>query len=155
MTLWGGQSRTIFASYSPADERWAVWLAWQFERAEARYRTVVAAWDFDPASNYGEFVRRGVRESDLVVAVVTQNYVSSRHANREWQAALEVDPGKLLAVRVGDCAMDWLPSGVGFLDLRGVEDAGQVRRLVLDQVERMLSQRWTPRRPSSAGSEDI
>ncbi|MVU79607.1 TIR domain-containing protein [Nocardia sp. ET3-3] len=136
----------LFTSYSPADERWAIWLAWQLEHGEARYRTVLSSWDFDPATNYGDFVQRGVRESDLVVAVLTQNYVSSRHANREWQAALDVDPAKLLAVRVSACPLEWLPSGVGCLDLLGIDDAGEMRRLVLDRVERMLSERWTPRR---------
>ncbi|GAB0101969.1 hypothetical protein JMUB6875_09360 [Nocardia sp. JMUB6875] len=145
----------LFTSYSPADERWAIWLAWQLEHAEARYRTVLSAWDFDPATNYGEFVQRGVRESDLVVAVLTQNYVSSRHANREWQAALDTDPGKLLAVRVSECSLEWLPSGVGCLDLLGVRDATDVRRLVLDRVERMLSERWTPRRAADARADDI
>ncbi|MFE3189359.1 pentapeptide repeat-containing protein [Nocardia sp. NPDC059240] len=155
MTLWGGQSRSIFVSYSPADERWAIWLAWQLEHGEARYRAVLAAWDFDPATNYGEFVQRGVRESDLVVAVVTENYVSSRHANREWQAALEVDPAKLLAIRVGECSLDWLPSGVGFLDAAGVGEAGPVRRQVFERVERQLSERWTPRRTIDARADDI
>lgn len=155
MTLWGGRSRMLFTSYSPADERWAIWLAWQLEHAEARYRTVLSSWDFDPVTNYADFVQRGVRESDLVLAVLTRDYVSSRHANREWQAALDVDPGKLLAVRVSECSLEWLPTGVACLDLLGVSDASEMRRAVLDRVERMLSDRWTPRRQPDPRADEI
>ncbi|MTE12170.1 WD40 domain-containing protein [Nocardia aurantiaca] len=155
MTLWGGRSRMLFTSYSPADERWAIWLAWQLEHAEARYRTMVSSWDFDPATNYGDFVQRGVRESDLVVAVLTRDYVSSRHANREWQAALDVDPGKVLAIRVSECSLEWLPTGVCCLDLLGVDSEAEMRREVLDRVERMLSERWTPRWQLDSRADDI
>ncbi|MFE4463412.1 toll/interleukin-1 receptor domain-containing protein, partial [Nocardia tengchongensis] len=153
MTRWGG--RLLFTSYSAADERWAIWLGWQLEHAEARYRTMVSSWDFDPAANYGEFVQRGVREADLVLAVLTRDYVSSRHANREWQAALDADPGKLLAIRVSDCSLEWLPAGVACLDLLGMRDEGEMRREVLDRVERMLSERWAPRRRPDPRPDDL
>ncbi|MFF0611646.1 pentapeptide repeat-containing protein [Nocardia tengchongensis] len=153
MTRWGG--RLLFTSYSAADERWAIWLGWQLEHAEARYRTMVSSWDFDPAANYGEFVQRGVREADLVLAVLTRDYVSSRHANREWQAALDADPGKLLAIRVSECSLEWLPTGVACLDLLGMRDEGEMRREVLDRVERMLSERWAPRRRPDPRPDDL
>ncbi len=40
----------LFLSYSPADERWATWMAWELEAAG--YRTMLQAWDFVPGTNF-------------------------------------------------------------------------------------------------------
>lgn len=85
MTVGSGERITIFISYSPADERWATWIAWQLE--DAGYRTMLQAWDFVPGTNFIDFMDRGVREADLVVAVLSRNYLRSRYGRLEWQAA--------------------------------------------------------------------
>ncbi|MBX6768136.1 MAG: toll/interleukin-1 receptor domain-containing protein, partial [Actinomadura rubrobrunea] len=43
-----GQDRPtdFFISYSPADERWAAWIAWQLETAG--HRTMMQAWGGGP-----------------------------------------------------------------------------------------------------------
>ncbi|HSV66943.1 MAG TPA: toll/interleukin-1 receptor domain-containing protein [Mycobacteriales bacterium] len=51
-------SRPIdFFSYSPADERWATWIAWELETAG--YTIMLQAWDFVPGTNFIEFMDRG------------------------------------------------------------------------------------------------
>ena len=56
----------FFISYSPADEHWASWVAWQLETVG--YRTLIQAWDFVPGTNFIDFMDRGVREATVVVA---------------------------------------------------------------------------------------
>ncbi|MBQ1068619.1 toll/interleukin-1 receptor domain-containing protein, partial [Micromonospora sp. D75] len=75
----------FFISYSPADERWATWLAWEFEAAG--YRTLLQAWDFVAGTNFIDFMDRGVREAEVVVAVLSERYLHSTYGKLEWQAA--------------------------------------------------------------------
>src|SRR5215469_14349917 len=100
----------VFVSYSPADERWATWIAWELEAAG--YRAMLQAWDFVPGTNFIEFMDRGVSRSAAVVAVLSQRYVDSPYGRLEWQAALQADKGnptgRLVTVRVEDCQVDGL-----------------------------------------------
>ncbi|MFU8873975.1 toll/interleukin-1 receptor domain-containing protein [Micromonospora sp. SL4-19] len=65
----------FFISYSPADERWATWLAWEFEAAA--YRTLLQAWDFVAGTNFIDFMDRG----------------SGRCAGCRWKPRSEGRPG--------------------------------------------------------------
>ncbi|MGB6163925.1 MAG: TIR domain-containing protein [Pseudonocardiaceae bacterium] len=53
-----------------ADERWATWIAGQLE--VAGYRTLLQAWDFVPGTNFIHFMDRGVRDSAVVMAVLSR-----------------------------------------------------------------------------------
>ncbi|MFI7031991.1 TIR domain-containing protein [Microbispora rosea] len=145
-----GDARTeIFVSYSPADERWATWIAWQLEAAG--YRTMLQAWDFVPGTNFIDFMDRGVSEADLVVAVLTRNYLGSRYGRLEWQAALRADPdnpsNKLVTVRLEDCPLDGLLSTITWVDLLGVADPDEARRLLLTRIRQALAGRAKPDEP--------
>ncbi|GII54047.1 hypothetical protein Pth03_24360 [Planotetraspora thailandica] len=136
----------IFVSYSPADERWAAWIAWQLETAG--YRTMLQAWDFVPGTNFIDFMDRGVSEADLVVAVLSRNYLQSRYGRLEWQAALRADPdnpsNKLVTVRVEDCPLEGLLSTITWVDLVGVTDQDEARRLLLTRIRQSLAGRAKP-----------
>ncbi|GAA0392469.1 hypothetical protein GCM10009530_49710 [Microbispora corallina] len=136
----------IFISYSPADERWATWIAWQLEAAG--YRTMLQAWDFVPGTNFIDFMDRGVSEADLVVAVLTRNYLQSRYGRLEWQAALRADPdnpsNKLVTVRLEDCPLEGLLSTITWVDLLGVADPDEARRLLLTRIRQALAGRAKP-----------
>src|SRR5258708_39723957 len=80
----------LFVSYSPADERWASWLAWELEAAG--YRTMLQAWDFVPGTNFIDFMDRGLSQAAAVVAVLSQHYGNSTYGRLEWQAARRADP---------------------------------------------------------------
>jgi TIR domain len=132
----------FFISYSPADERWASWVAWQLETAG--YRTLLQVWDFVPGTNFIDFMDRGVRDAAVVVAVLSRNYLKSRYGNMEWQAALRTDPGKLITVRVEDCPLEGLLSTITWVDLVGITDPGIASEVMLRHLNQALAGRAKP-----------
>lgn len=136
----------FFISYSPADERWASWIAWSLE--EAGYRTVLQAWDFVPGTNFVDFMDRGVSESAAVIAVLSRNYERSRYGRMEWQAALRADPDaperRLITVRVEDIPVEGLLATITYVDLVPVTDPAAARELLLTRVRQALDGRARP-----------
>ncbi|WP_206189978.1 toll/interleukin-1 receptor domain-containing protein, partial [Streptomyces griseoruber] len=136
----------FFVSYSPADERWASWIAWTLE--EAGYRTVLQAWDFVPGTNFVDFMDRGVSESAAVIAVLSRNYERSRYGRMEWQAALRADPDmperRLITVRVEDIPVEGLLATITYVDLVPVTDPATARELLLTRVRQALDGRARP-----------
>ena len=126
----------FFISYSPADERWASWIAWQLETAH--YRTMLQAWDFVPGTNFLDFMDRGVRESAAVIAVLSDSYLKSTYGRWEWLAALRADPqnlgARLVPIRVENCPLEGLLATITWVDLVGVDDPATARRTLLDRV---------------------
>ncbi|MGQ5639305.1 MULTISPECIES: TIR domain-containing protein [unclassified Streptomyces] len=139
----------FFVSYSPADERWASWIAWTLE--EAGYRTVLQAWDFVPGTNFVDFMDRGVSESAAVIAVLSRNYERSRYGRMEWQAALRADPDaperRLITVRVEDIPVEGLLATITYVDLVPVTDPVAARDLLLARVRQALDGRARPSLP--------
>ncbi|MEV7468162.1 TIR domain-containing protein [Streptomyces kronopolitis] len=136
----------FFISYSPADERWASWIAWTLE--EAGYRTVVQAWDFVAGTNFVDFMDRGVSESAAVIAVLSRNYERSRYGRMEWQAALRADPDaperRLITVRTEDIPVEGLLATITYVDLVGVSDTAAAKDLLLTRVGQALEGRARP-----------
>ncbi|MFC4532916.1 TIR domain-containing protein [Sphaerisporangium dianthi] len=136
----------IFISYSPADERWAGWIAWQLETAG--YRTMLQAWDFVPGTNFVDFMDRGVSQAKLMVAILSKNYLGSRFGRQEWLTAFRADPdnpgNRLVTIRIEECPLEGLLSTITWVDLVGVTDAGQARSLLLDRIRHTLSGRAKP-----------
>lgn len=112
---------------------------------------MLQAWDFVPGTNFIDFMDRGVSEADLVVAVLTRNYLGSRYGRLEWQAALRADPdnpsNKLVTVRLEDVSLDGLLSTITWVDLLGVTDPGEARRLLLTRIRQALAGRAKPAEP--------
>jgi WD40 repeat protein/3',5'-cyclic AMP phosphodiesterase CpdA len=133
----------VFVSYSPADERWATWIAWQLEAAG--YRTMLQAWDFVPGTNFIDFMDRGLSQASAVVAVLSKQYLKSTYGRLEWQVALRADPtnppGRLITVRVEDCPLDGLLATITYIDLVGVSSPGRARELLLDRIGHALAGR--------------
>ena len=132
----------FFISYSPADERWATWIAWQLEAAG--HRTLIQAWDFVPGTNFIDFMDRGVRDASVVVAVLSRHYRQSRYGTMEWQAALRTDPEKLVTVRIEDCPLDGLLATITFLDLVDIADARSAREALMAKLHHVLAGRAKP-----------
>jgi WD40 repeat protein len=143
-------ARTVdfFISYSPADERWATWIGWQLETAG--YRTVIQAWDFVPGTNFIDFMDKGVSEAEVVVAVLSPNYLNSRYGRLEWQAALRADPDnpsrRLVTVLVENCDLTGLLSMITYVDLVGVADERVARERLLQGIGHALAGRAKPER---------
>ncbi|MFC4119659.1 TIR domain-containing protein [Nonomuraea zeae] len=141
-----GRPTEIFVSYSPADTAWATWIAWELEAAG--YKTMIQAWDFVPGTNFIDFMDRGVSEAQLVVAVLSRNYLTSRYGRMEWQAAMRADPddpsNKLVTIRLEDVQLEGLLSTITWVDLLGVTDPGQARALLLGRVREAMAGRAKP-----------
>ncbi|GAA3558810.1 hypothetical protein GCM10022419_044230 [Nonomuraea rosea] len=141
-----GRPTEIFVSYSPADTAWATWIAWELEAAG--YKTMIQAWDFVPGTNFIDFMDRGVSEAQLVVAVLSRNYLTSRYGRMEWQAAMRADPdnpsNKLVTIRLEDVQLEGLLSTITWVDLLGVTDSGQARALLLGRVREAMAGRAKP-----------
>ena len=136
----------LFISYSPADERWATWIAWELE--SAGYRTMLQAWDFVPGTNFIDFMDRGIRESAAMIAVLSRNYLNSRYGRWEWQSAIRADPDnparKLITIRVDECPLEGLLSTITYVDLVGVSDTGEARAMLMARVRHALAGRAKP-----------
>jgi WD40 repeat protein len=136
----------FFISYSPADERWAAWIAWELEAAG--YRTILQAWDFVPGTNFLDFMDRGVSEARAVIAVLSRNYLRSRYGRMEWQAALRSSPdnpsSRLITVRLEECSLEGLLATITYVDLVGVVDADQARALLRNRIDQALAGRAKP-----------
>ncbi|WP_162794889.1 toll/interleukin-1 receptor domain-containing protein, partial [Nonomuraea lactucae] len=141
-----GRPTDIFVSYSPADTAWATWIAWELEAAG--YKTMIQAWDFVPGTNFIDFMDRGVSEAQLVVAVLSRNYLTSRYGRLEWQAALRADPdnpsNRLVTIRLEDVRLEGLLSTITWVDLLGVTDSGQARSMLLGRVKEAMAGRAKP-----------
>ncbi|MFB6893110.1 TIR domain-containing protein [Kitasatospora sp. NPDC056327] len=136
----------FFISYSPADERWASWIAWTLE--EAGYRAFLQAWDFVPGTNFVDFMDRGITESAAVIALLSRNYERSRYGRMEWQAALRADPDaperRLVTVRIEDIPVDGLLATLTYIDLVGVAEPDRARGLLLTRVAQAMDGRARP-----------
>ncbi|GAA3313983.1 TIR domain-containing protein [Nonomuraea dietziae] len=144
-----GRPTDIFVSYSPADTAWATWIAWELE--SAGYRTMIQAWDFVPGTNFIDFMDRGVSEAQVVVAVLSRNYLTSRYGRMEWQAALRAAPdnpsSKLITVRLEDVPLEGLLSTITWVDLVGVTDPAKARGMLLNRIAEAVAGRAKPHLP--------
>ena len=133
----------IFISYSPADERWATWIAWELETAG--YRTMLQAWDFVPGTNFIDFMDRGLSQAAVVVAVLSRHYLNSTYGRLEWQAALRADPvhpaTRLVTIRIDDCRLDGLLATITYIDLVRITDPHEARELLLQRIRHALAGR--------------
>ncbi len=143
-SLGADTSIDFFVSYSPLDEHWATWIAWQLEIEG--HRTLIQAWDFVPGTDFIDFMDRGVRDAAAVVAVLSRNYLQSRYGSMEWRAALRTDPGKLVTVRIDDCRLDGLLATITYLDLAAVTEPTVAQETLLSGLRTMLAGRAKPGR---------
>lgn len=121
----------VFVSYSPADERWATWIAAQLARE--RYRVLVEAWHRVPGENVEAFVRRAGHAAALTVVVWSRTFSRSR-AGAAWLASVRGRAADLVLVRVDDTPADPARFGVPELDLVPIADADVARSALLARV---------------------
>ena len=136
----------FFVSYSPADEGWASWIAWELE--SIGYRTVLQAWDFVPGTNFIDFMDRGVTQARATIAVLSRAYLKSRYGRLEWQSAMRADPDdpsrKLITIKVDDSPVEGLLATITYVDLVGVVDPATARGRLMARVRHAVSGRAKP-----------
>jgi tetratricopeptide (TPR) repeat protein len=112
----------FFISYNSADRFWAEWIAWHLE--EARYTTVLQAWDFRPGSNFVQEMQNAVSDAERTIAVLSPDYLTSSFTQPEWEAAFARDPtgkkGLLVPVRVRECNPKGLLPQIVYIDISGL-----------------------------------
>jgi hypothetical protein len=143
----GERGVDFFLSYTAADRAWAEWIAWQLE--EARYTTVLQAWDFRPGDNFVARMRDALETAERTLAVVSAAYLASPYCTDEWTSAFLHHPdskGRLLLVRVEDCQLPRLLATGVYLDLADASPQEATIRL----LEGVRQDRAKPeRRPHS------
>lgn len=149
---WGGEAgrsnvaKDFFISYSPADEPWATWMAWELE--QAGFTTMLQAWDFVPGTNFIDFMDRGVSKSVAVIAILSRNYINSTYGRLEWQAAIRRspnDPGsRLITVRIEEFPLEGLLATITYVDLVPVDNPETARMMLLRRVRQAMDGRAKP-----------
>ncbi|HVK22655.1 MAG TPA: TIR domain-containing protein [Actinokineospora sp.] len=144
----GPEPVTVFISYSVKDERWANWIAHELDAVG--YRVIIQSWHFVPGTHFLEFIDRSLRMATIVIAVLSSRYLQSGNCRMEWLSALQdttAKPGRkyLVPIRIEDVYPDGLLGPITFVDMVGIDDPDQARRMLLDQVDHALSGRATPK----------
>jgi WD40 repeat protein/3',5'-cyclic AMP phosphodiesterase CpdA len=134
----------FFISYSPEDERWASWIAWQLEMVGNR--TMLQAWDFVPGTDWVDLMDRGVREGRVLIVILSRSYEGSRNGQLEWHSAiLQHSPRPLvIPVRIDDCVVRGLLASITYVDLADVDDPEQAKALLMRRINDALAGRAKP-----------
>ncbi|HET9173214.1 MAG TPA: TIR domain-containing protein [Actinospica sp.] len=140
----------VFISYAQADLRWAQWIDHQLE--SAGYRTIMQDKHFLAGSDFVRMMDDGLRTAELVLCVLSREYLRSRGGNREWQAVYASSLNRegrsgLLPVRIEDCPVDGLLASLTYVDLATVGDQDAARSLLLARIAEARDGRSTPGQP--------
>jgi hypothetical protein len=141
-------SHDFFISYTAEDRTWAEWIAWELE--QAKYSTVIQAWDFRPGQDWAQHMHEALQSAERLVAVLSPQYLTSQYGEAEWRAAFVKDPtgklGLLVPVRIAEMSPPGLLQTRIYIDLVGTDETTARRRL-LDGVRNELRAK-PPDRPS-------
>ncbi|MEX5709088.1 TIR domain-containing protein [Parafrankia sp. FMc6] len=142
----------FFLSYASEDEAWAEWIAWQLH--DAGYSLRLQAWDFIPGTNFITQMETALTQADRIIAVVSPAYARSTAMMSE--ASTAVQQSRLIPVLVRTA--ETLPAftGMTWVDLAAVDDAGTARERLLRAVQggRRRS-RGAPAFPGSSAVQDV
>jgi tetratricopeptide (TPR) repeat protein len=126
------RQKDFFISYSEADRKWAIWIAWCLENEG--YTCVLQKWDFRPGSNFILEMDTAARSARRTIAVLSPNYLNSLYTQPEWAAAFVRDPTStdslLLPVRVASCKPQGMLSAIGYIDLVGSDEREALGKLL-------------------------
>ena len=141
----------FFISYTHHDQGWAEWIAWQLE--DARYKTVLQAWDFQAGSNFVLAMDDVIRKATRTIAVLSPDYFDSQFAPSEWAAAFRRDPkgeqGLLIPVRVRPCDVKGLLEQIVYIDLAGLDEAAAKVSLLTEVTQQRRKPLAAPLFPSN------
>ncbi len=87
----------FFISYTGSDEAWATWVAHQLETAG--YRVLIQAWDFGTGI-FIEHMEKAVCQSDRLLPILSNAYLTSRYCRLEWAAFMKESPERIIPIQV-------------------------------------------------------
>jgi len=86
----------------------------------AGYTTILQDWDF-PNTNFIERIHDALRKASRMIVLLSPEYLASPYCTAEWANAMAGDPlnkqGRLIFIRVAECAPDGMLRGMAYLDL--------------------------------------
>ena len=114
--------KDFFISYSPTDQNWAEWIAWQLE--DAGFQVSIRDWDIRPGGNMILDIQNAIADSDRIIAVLSPNFINSVTTSREWVTVFAQDPSgnnnKLIPVRVHECDITGFLAQIANINLVGL-----------------------------------
>jgi hypothetical protein len=117
--------RNFFISFNKDDKDWAEWIAWTLE--EANFTVWYQGWDFHQGNNFVLKMHEALKESEQVIAVLSDSFLQSDFTQPEWAVAFAKDPKgqrrKLLPIRVKECEPDGLLTAIVYTDLVGLTES--------------------------------
>jgi hypothetical protein len=138
------------------DLPWAAWISWNLE--DVGHRVLLAEWDMVPGTQWANEMDQGLRAADVLIAVVSPDYVTSAFASAEWQAKWRDDPDgrrrAVVPIVVRKTVAGGLLGGVTTIDLTGFagddprrDREDEARRRLLDRVRHAFLGRAKPTVP--------
>jgi hypothetical protein len=138
----------FFVSYTKTNLAWAKWITWQLENEG--YQCLVQFRDFRPGTDFMDGMRAALTKTRQVIAVLSTDYLESKYAQSELNAALRRDPlgrgSVLLPIRVENCEPQEILQGRIYIDLVGKPPA-QAKR---DLLQGIAASRLSAKRSASA-----
>lgn len=112
-------SRLFFISYTHVDHLRAAFIARQLERMG--HQVLIQARDFAAGGNFVADMHAGLSQADHVIAVLSEDYLTSQYCLAEWTAAFARDPDgsnhHLIPIRVRECRPQGLLGPRTYIDL--------------------------------------
>ncbi|MBV8343406.1 MAG: tetratricopeptide repeat protein [Candidatus Eremiobacteraeota bacterium] len=129
-------TQPIFISRAGADADFAAEIGRILE--EAGHEVILQQWDF-ANRNFMERMHDALSRGARVIALLSPEYLRSKHCSAEWQNTLADDPlnerRRLVVLRVVECVPDGLLAGLAYWDLVPIrEDRALLRELVVEAV---------------------
>ena len=127
----------FFISRAGADAPFAEEIGHIVENAG--HRVVLEQWDF-ANRNFMERMHAALSSGARVIALLSNEYLASKHCEAEWQNAIATDPlntnERLIVLRVNECSPRGLLTALAYWDLVPIRDQPDlVRDVVLTAIK--------------------
>lgn len=143
-------SYDFFISYTGRDEAWAEWIAWHLK--EQGYTLRLQKWHFNAGNSWVVEMQNALQKSRRMIAVLSPDYLKSKHGQAEWNVFYAKDPdgaqALLIPVRVAQVVLDDLHKTRNYIDFVGKDEAGCLEALL--QGIQPLEPRVKPTFPATA-----
>ncbi len=122
----------FFISYNKADKSWAEWVARIL--IENNYSIIIQEWDFRPGNSFVVCMDNALKESNVLISVLSPDYLESEYCQAEWTSKFCEDPTgaqrKIIPIRVRETAISGLLRSRIYIDLVGLEEEQAKERLL-------------------------
>ena len=127
----------FFISRAGADAPFAEAIGYIIENTG--HKVVLQQWDF-ANRNFMERMHAALSSGARVIALLSNEYLASKHCEAEWQNAIATDPlntkARLIVLRVNECTPRGLLTALAYWDVVPIRDQpALVRDVVLTAIK--------------------